>query len=129
MNKRVVEAQAAAAQAREELISNARELQQRLQPKTLVRDAWEGAKVKGTGIADEAVDTVKRRPAVAGGAVAAIALFIARGPIKNGVRRLFKKKPPAEGPVRPIPMIAPLAPKSRAPKQSARRVSRNTESE
>ena len=128
MTKRVVEAQASAAQARERLISNARELQQRLQPKTLAREAWEGAKVKGTDIAEDAVETVTRRPAVTGGAVAVIALFFARGPIKNGVRRLFKKKPPAEGPVLPVPMIAPLGPESGSPKRSARRLPRSTES-
>ena len=128
MTKRVVEAQASAAQARERLIGNARELQQRLQPKTLAREAWEGAKVKGTDIAEDAVETVTRRPAVTGGAVAVIALFFARGPIKNGVRRLFKKKPPPDGADLPVPMIAPLGPESEAPKRSARRLPRSTES-
>ena len=39
MSKRVIEAQSRVEAAREALIDTARELQQRLQPKTLVRDA------------------------------------------------------------------------------------------
>ncbi len=89
MSKRVIEAQATVAVARETLIDTARELQLRLQPKTLVRDAWESAKVKGADIAEEAVDAVKRRPVATGGIIAAVAMFLAREPIKDGVGRLY----------------------------------------
>ena len=89
MTARIGEARVAVAQAREKLIDTARELQQRLQPKTLAREAWEGAKNKGADLAEEAVDAVKRRPVATGGIIAAIAMFLAREPIKDGVGRLY----------------------------------------
>ena len=89
MNPRIVAAQAAANEARQSLIDTAHELQQRLQPKTLARDAWAGAKVKGADLAEGAVDAVRRRPVATGGVLAAIAMFLAREPIKDGVRRLY----------------------------------------
>ena len=88
MTKGVIDARANVATARTALIDTARELQLRLQPKTLARDAWESAKVKGADIAEEAVDVVRQRPVVTGGIVAAVAMFLARAPIKDGVVRL-----------------------------------------
>lgn len=89
MTKIVDEAQANVAAARAALIDTARELQQRLAPRTIARDAWESAKTKGADIAEEAVDVVRRRPVATGGLLAAIALFAARSPIKDGVVRLY----------------------------------------
>ena len=89
MSTRITQAQATVADAREALIETARELQQRLQPKTLVREAWESAKIKGADIAEDAVDAVKRRPVASGGIIAAIAMFLAREPIKDGVSRIY----------------------------------------
>ena len=89
MNPRIIAAQADVATARETLIDTARELQQRLAPRTLARDAWESAKVKSADLAEDAVDAVKRRPVATGGVVAAIAMFIARQPLKDGVVRLY----------------------------------------
>ena len=45
------------------LLDTAKELQQRLQPKTLVSEAWEKAKDKGADLAEDAVDAVAKRPA------------------------------------------------------------------
>lgn len=67
--------------ARARLMVTARELQERLSPGRLSRDAWEGAKMKGADLAEDAVDAVRRRPAIAGGVVAALALFLAREPL------------------------------------------------
>jgi hypothetical protein len=67
--------------SRAQLLGTAKELQGRLEPGKLSRDAWQSAKDKGADLAEEAVDAVRRRPYAAGGAVAAIALFIAREPI------------------------------------------------
>ena len=67
--------------SRGQLLDTARLLQNRLQPGRLTRDAWETAKDKGAGLAEEAVDAVRSRPYAAGGVVAAIALFIAREPV------------------------------------------------
>ena len=73
--------------SRARLLGTARVLQARLEPGKLTRDAWQSAKEKGAGIAEDAVDAVRKRPYAAGGVVAAIALFIAREPI----RELFGK--------------------------------------
>ena len=70
-----------AERARARLMDTARELQERLSPATLAQSAWAGAKSKGADLAEEAVDAVRRRPAIAGGVVAALALFLAREPL------------------------------------------------
>lgn len=67
--------------SRAQLLETAKELQNRLEPGKLTRDAWQSAKEKGADLAEEAVDAVRKRPYAAGGAVAALALFIAREPI------------------------------------------------
>ncbi|MEO6433126.1 MAG: DUF3618 domain-containing protein [Sphingomicrobium sp.] len=87
--------------ARARLIDTAGELQERLKPRTLAREAWEGAKLKGADLAEDAVDAVKARPLAAGGIVAAIAMFLAREPLINmagqvlddlGEKRAVKKQ-------------------------------------
>lgn len=70
-----------AERARARLMDTARELQERLSPGALAQNAWQGAKEKGADLAEEAVDAVRRRPAIASGLVAAIALFLAREPL------------------------------------------------
>jgi len=77
-----------AERARARLIETARELQERLSPGILAHNAWEGAKSKGADLAEEAVDAVRRRPAIAGGVVAAIALFLAREPLIDMASKL-----------------------------------------
>ncbi|MEO6579541.1 MAG: DUF3618 domain-containing protein [Sphingomicrobium sp.] len=89
MNARITKAQGEVDRARAALIETAHELQQRFQPKTLARDAWESAKSKGADMAEDAVDAVKRRPVATGGVIAAIAMFLAREPIKDGVGKLY----------------------------------------
>ncbi len=74
--------------SRAQLLDTAKLLQQRLQPGKITRDAWESAKEKGAGLAEDAVDAVRRRPYAAGGVVAAIALFIAREPVMDLVGKL-----------------------------------------
>ena len=74
---------------RARLIATARELQDRLSPQTLVRDIWEGAKDKGAGLAGDAVDAVRKRPIVAGGVIAALALFLGRDPIMEYASKLL----------------------------------------
>jgi hypothetical protein len=70
-----------AERARGRLMATAQELQERLSPKILARDAWEGAKMKGADLAEDAVDAVKARPLASTGVVAAIAMFLAREPL------------------------------------------------
>lgn len=72
-----------AARARTRLVATAEQLQERLSPKKLTRDAWEGAKDKGADLAENAVDAVRSRPLAATGVVAAISLFLAREPLMD----------------------------------------------
>ena len=67
--------------ARAQLMETARELQVRISPRTLAHNAWEGAKLKGADLAEDAVDAVRARPLAATGIVAAIAMFLAREPL------------------------------------------------
>ena len=66
---------------RSRVMATASELQERLSPKTLAKGAWEGAKEKGAGLAEDAVDAVKSRPLATTGVIAAIAMFLAREPL------------------------------------------------
>lgn len=124
MSNRIAEARVEVAERREALIETARELQQRLQPKTLAREAWESAKVKGADMAEDAVDAVKRRPVATGGIIAAIAMFLAREPIKDGVGKLYDAMTSKDEPA----LKDPPAPKP-APRRtrSAPRTARKTE--
>ena len=91
----IIEARAEAERRRTRLIATAEELQDRLSPKRLTRDAWEGAKDKGADLAENAVDAVRSRPIAAGGTVAALALFLAREPLMELAGKLasgFKTK-------------------------------------
>jgi ElaB/YqjD/DUF883 family membrane-anchored ribosome-binding protein len=95
-----------AERARARLMASAHELQDRLSPKTLARDAWRGAKAKGADMAEDAVDAVRSRPVTATGVVAALALFLAREPLfdlagklvggAKGVKRKPRKKKQTE---------------------------------
>lgn len=126
MSRRVDQAQASVKQAREALIDTARELQQRLQPKTLARDAWESAKVKGAHMAEDAVDAVKRRPVATGGIIAAIAMFLAREPIKEGFSRMVDAMTSDEEeplPASPVRKLASTSKKTRRISRARRRPS------
>lgn len=120
MSEGIVSAQATVEKRREALIDTARELQLRLQPKTLAREAWESAKVKGADMAEDAVDAVKRRPVATGGIIAAIAMFLAREPIKDGVSRIYDAmtSDEDEAPKKKSPVRKPAARRKRsAPRQ------------
>ena len=77
----IAAARLAVERSRARLMGTAHELQERLSPKTLAKDAWQGAKEKGADIAEDAVDAVKSRPIAATGVVAALAMFLAREPL------------------------------------------------
>ena len=126
MNARIMAAEADVAEAREALIDTARELQQRLAPKTLARDAWESAKNKGADIAEDAVDAVKRRPVATGGVIAAIAMFLARDPIKHQVSRLYDAMTSSDEPEEVVAKAPARKPVPRR-KRSAPRPARKTE--
>jgi hypothetical protein len=96
----VVEARQDAAEARarlfatfDDLLGAFKQLQQRLEPSHLARDAWEAAKSKGADIAEDAVDAVAKRPVATTGVIAAIALFLAREPLMDLAGKLVAGKP------------------------------------
>jgi ElaB/YqjD/DUF883 family membrane-anchored ribosome-binding protein len=77
----VIAARVEVDRSRSRLMSCAHELQDRLSPKTLARQTWQGAKEKGADIAENTIDAVKARPLTATGVVAAITMFLAREPL------------------------------------------------
>lgn len=85
---KVEAAQIEVERSRARLLDTARELQRRVEPGKLTRDAWQSAKEKGADLAEDAVDAVRKRPYAAGGVFAAIALFIAREPVKELLGKL-----------------------------------------
>jgi len=112
----IVAAQAEVERTRARLVATARELQGRFNPQTLVRDIWEGAKDKGADLAEDAVDAVRKRPIVAGGVIAALALFLGRDPILDYASRLMNGK---DEPARPVKRARPAT-----PSKSVKRVTR-----
>jgi len=77
----IVAARSEVDRSRSRVMATAHELQERISPKVLARDAWEGAKDKGANLAEDAVDAVRARPLAAGGVVAALTMFLAREPL------------------------------------------------
>ena len=86
---KVVAARIEVEKRRASLIDVAHQLQARLAPATLAGEAWEKAKNKGADLAEDAVDAVRSRPVAVGGVAAAIALFLAREPIKEAAGRAY----------------------------------------
>ena len=80
-NSEIAAARIEVERSRARVMATAQDLQDRLKPKVLARDAWEGAKVKGADLAEDAVDAIRARPLAATGVVAAIAMFLAREPL------------------------------------------------
>lgn len=76
----------------DELIEHGQRLQEKLAPSHIARDAWDAAKSKGVDVAEDAIDAVRRRPLTASGAVAALALFIAREPLMDLAGKLMSSK-------------------------------------
>ena len=86
---RIVAAEIEVERARARLIETVRELQTRFEPHKVVNEVWEKAKNKGADLAEEAVDAVKARPVAVGGVVAALAMFLAREPIKDAAVKIY----------------------------------------
>ncbi|QNM83572.1 hypothetical protein H8M03_04390 [Sphingomonas sabuli] len=77
--------------AQHRMVGLLQELQQRVAPKTLARDAWDNAKSRGADLAEEAVDAVRARPLAATGAAAALGLFLAREPLMDLASKLWNR--------------------------------------
>ena len=86
-----------AERARARMMASAHNLQERISPRVLARDAWEGAKMKGADLVEDGVDAVKRNPGAASGVAAAAMLFLLRHPLMNLAGKVgggTKTKPP-----------------------------------
>lgn len=121
--------------ARAALLETVRELQARLQPKNLASEAWEKAKDKGADLAEGAVDAVAKRPVAVGGVVAALAMFLAREPLKKATVKFYDAMTPLFEPREVGPALkrqkstkAAAAPRSAKPpaKRPARTAPRGT---
>ena len=71
-------------------------VRQRLRPANLAGEAWDGVKDKSADLADSALDAVKQRPAMVAAAIGALALFLARAPLKRAVTGLIAGSEEAE---------------------------------
>lgn len=87
-NAQIAAARAEVDRSRARVMTTAHELQERLSPKVLAKDAWQGAKEKGADLAEDAVDAVRSRPLTTTGVVAAITMFLAREPLIDLAGRL-----------------------------------------
>ena len=85
----IIAAKAEVERSRARLLAAAQELQDRLSPRTLSREAWEGAKNKGADLVEDAVDAVRSRPMATTGVIAAITLFLAREPLMDLAGKLM----------------------------------------
>ena len=111
------------------LVDTANRLIERFQPHNLVDDIWEQAKNKGADLAEDAVDAVARRPVAVGGVIAALAMFLAREPLKKATVKFYdvmtplfepRKKPAALKPKAAAkPARQPAKRPVRAPRRAA----------
>ena len=114
------------------LLDTANRLLERFQPHNLVEDIWEQAKNKGADLAEDAVDAVAKRPVAIGSAIAALAMFLAREPLKKATVKFYDAMTPlfeprskavalkekrASRPARPPAKKAPTKATAKAPRR------------
>jgi hypothetical protein len=85
--ERVEQARRNAVMARRRVDSTIGALQHRLRPGNLAGEAWDGVKDKSADLADGALSAARKRPAMVSAAIGALALFLAREPLKRAVSR------------------------------------------
>lgn len=85
--ERIEQARRDAVMARRRLDSIVGALQHRLRPGNLAGEAWDGVKDKSSDLADGALTAARKRPALVSAAIGALALFLAREPLKRAVSR------------------------------------------
>jgi hypothetical protein len=111
------------------LLDTVNKLIERFQPHNLVDDIWEQAKNKGADLAEDAVDAVAKRPVAVGSVIAALAMFLAREPLKKATVKFYDvmtplfepRKKPAALKNKPVakPARAPAKRKAAAPRRAA----------
>ena len=78
--------------ARAQLADTMSEIQLRLNPRTLINDAWLGVRDRGEAMAEDAVNLARARPFTAAALVAAVIAFLAREPIWNALSSLLASR-------------------------------------
>lgn len=79
--------------ARTRLTGTLVEIQARLNPKALAREALEELKEAAQEIARDGLDGLKRHPLTLAGGAAAVGLFLARGPLKHLIEVYLDETP------------------------------------
>lgn len=79
--------------ARERLTATLVDIQARLNPKALVREAAEELKDVVQELARDGLDSLKRHPLTLAGATAAAGLFFARGPLRHVIAAYLDETP------------------------------------
>ncbi len=74
---------------RQRLATTMREIQDRLNPRVLLREAWTEVRERGDVLAGEAIDAARNRPAAVAGIAAAVAAIALRHPIGRAAAKLF----------------------------------------
>lgn len=139
---KIAVAEAEVERARDQLIGTINEVATYFEPDRLLDQAWKTAKTKGAEIADGAIDAVTSKPLLISGALAAIAAFLARGPIKDAAVKAYDamtssdepkgKKPKGAAKAEPVAakLIDEPAPRmsvtSRSPVRRTRKVEKPT---
>ncbi|HYJ28907.1 MAG TPA: DUF3618 domain-containing protein [Allosphingosinicella sp.] len=78
--------------ARRRFDSTSAALQQRLHPKSLATEAWDGVKEMSSDLAEGALGAVKQRPGAVSLALGAAVLFLARKPLRRAVGHAFGRE-------------------------------------
>ena len=96
-------AEARSARARQRLAGTLVEIQARLNPKALAREAAQELREAGQELAREGMETVRRHPLTFAGVATAIGLFFARRPLRALIAKLSDETPPAPPRLTPKP--------------------------
>jgi hypothetical protein len=98
MSREIREAKAEAERARKRFAETLASVGSEM-PGAVASQAWTEVRDKGSELADDAVDAVKKRPVAASAVVAAFGLFLARDQIASAASKLLtrrKRKRPAK---------------------------------
>ncbi len=90
-------------QARRRLAGTLVEIQARLNPKALAREAAQELREAGQELAREGMETVRRHPLTFAGVATAVGLFLARRPLRTLIAKLPDETPPAPPRLTPKP--------------------------
>lgn len=100
LDPKLLRARGEAALAKDRLLATVHEVQERLAPATIARNAWEGVRDKGEAVAEQTVDLARRKPALPIAAGGALVAFAVRRPVGRLLRRIFRRKPRVKKPTK-----------------------------